>query len=52
MSRKTLINIRVSEREREALHEAARRRGVTLSELVRRLAVDNEKGENHEQVDK
>ncbi len=36
-----LINIRVTETERRAMHEQAKRRNLTLSQFVRLLVLQN-----------
>lgn len=36
-----LINIRVTETERRAMHEQAKRRNLTLSQFVRWLVLEN-----------
>lgn len=36
-----LINIRVTETERRAMHEQAKRRNLTLSQFVRLLVLEN-----------
>lgn len=45
MAKTKLVNIRVSESERERMHEEARKRGLKLSKFVRLLVLQNSQSE-------